>query len=63
MGAGGAGQPTEEHIEGVRVPCWDARRRVWQAIELLERERRMGSPRPKQTTDHKEHKREAATGR
>ena len=29
-----------EHIEGVRVPCWDAKRRVWKAIELLKRERR-----------------------
>ena len=23
-----------EQIEGVRVPCWDAKRRVWQAIEI-----------------------------
>ena len=58
MGAGGANQPTEEHIEGVRIPCWDAKRRVWQAIELLER--RTVPPQTKQTTDHK---REAATGR
>lgn len=63
MGAGGAGEPTEERIEGVRVPCWDARRRVWQAIELLEQERRTGSLRPKQTIDHTQHKRRTATGR
>ena len=63
MGAAGEGGSTEERIEGVRIPCWDARRRVWQAIELLERERRTVSPQPKQTTDRKEHKREAATGR
>ena len=39
--AGGDSEP-QEQIEGVRVPCWDcwdAKRRVWQAIELLERER------------------------
>jgi hypothetical protein len=34
----GVGGP-RERIEGVRVPCWDAKRRVWKAIELLERER------------------------
>jgi len=27
-----------ERIEGVRVPCRDGLRRVWQALELLERE-------------------------
>lgn len=27
-----------ERIEGVRVPCRDAKRRVWQAMDLLERE-------------------------
>ena len=31
---------TEEQDEcvGVRVPCWDAKRRVWQAIDLVRRE-------------------------
>jgi hypothetical protein len=29
----------EEEIEGVRVPCRDAKRRVWQAIDLLKQER------------------------
>lgn len=27
-----------ERIEGVKVPCRDAKRRVWQAMDLLERE-------------------------
>ncbi len=27
-----------ERVEGVRVPCRDAKRRVWQAMDLLERE-------------------------
>jgi hypothetical protein len=30
-----ADQKTTLHIEGVRVPCRDANRRVWQAIDLL----------------------------
>lgn len=39
-----------ERIEGVRVPCRDAKRRVWQAMDLLERElsreRRIPQDRP-----------------
>ncbi len=34
-----------ERIEGVRVPCRDARRRVWQAMDLLERELERGQVR------------------
>lgn len=43
--AGGGDSELRDKIEGVRVPCWDAKRRVWQAIELLERERRIISGR------------------
>ncbi len=49
MGAAGEGEPTEELVEGVRVPCRDANRRVWQALELLEREWR-AAKRPSATT-------------
>jgi hypothetical protein len=37
-----------ERIEGVRVPCRDAKRRVWQAIDLLEREK-LRRPRSRST--------------
>ena len=29
---------------GVRVPCWDAKRRVWQALDLLRREQLRKQP-------------------
>ncbi|MDQ3928023.1 MAG: hypothetical protein M3328_02620 [Chloroflexota bacterium] len=29
-------------IVGERLPCWDAKRRVWQAIDLLSREQVSG---------------------
>ena len=29
-------------IVGERLPCWDAKRRVWQAIDLLSREQVTG---------------------
>jgi hypothetical protein len=32
------GEKRQEEIEGVRVPCRDAKRRVWQAIDLLKQE-------------------------
>ncbi len=59
-GAAGDDEPQRERIEGVRVPCWDAKRRVWRAIELLERERRtaLSSSKPTAGPDRKE-----ATGR
>ena len=44
--AGGDGE-SRERIEGVRIPCWDAKRRVWKAIELLEAEQRTASSRSK----------------
>jgi hypothetical protein len=45
---------------GVREPCWDAKRRVWQAIDLVRREqtgRRPGDtrrpvPQPESGTAH-----------
>ena len=27
-----------EECVGVRVPCWDAKRRVWQAIDVVRRD-------------------------
>jgi hypothetical protein len=32
------GAKSQEEIEGVRVPCREAKRRVWQAIDLLKQE-------------------------
>ena len=32
------GKSQEQEIEGVRVPCRDAKRKVWQAIDLLKQE-------------------------
>ena len=40
MGVAGDSEPTEGRVEGVRVPCRDANRRVWQALDLLEAQRR-----------------------
>ncbi len=31
----------ELEFVGEREPCWDAKRRVWQAIDLLGREQRL----------------------
>jgi hypothetical protein len=41
------GKSQAEEIEGVRVPCRDAKRRVWQAIDLLKQQHKThnGSPR------------------
>ncbi len=41
-------EPTEEPDEcvGVRETCWDAKRRVWQAIDLVRREQQRGPVRP-----------------
>ncbi len=33
-------QDQELEFVGEREPCWDAKRRVWQAIDLLGREQR-----------------------
>jgi hypothetical protein len=33
-------EPTSQEILFVRVPCRDANRRVWQAIEVLRRQHR-----------------------
>jgi hypothetical protein len=49
MGSTGDSEPQRERIEEVRVPRWDAKRRVWWAIELLERERRTPSRQPAPT--------------
>ncbi len=35
-----SGQDRDLEFVGEREPCWDAKRRVWQAIDLLGRERR-----------------------
>ena len=56
------GEP-RERIEGVRVSCWDAKRRVWKAIELLERERGTVPRRSAQESLAKKPGREASTGR
>ena len=61
-GAGGDGEPRRERIEGVRVPCWDAKRRVWKAIELLERESRTAGRTPPERSEVRT-KPEASTGR
>ncbi len=48
MYSGGEGGKSQEEIEGVRVPCRDAKRRVWRAIDLLKQEQKKthdGSPR------------------
>jgi hypothetical protein len=37
----------EQEIEGVRVPCRDAKRRVWQAIDLLKQEHKTHNGSPK----------------
>lgn len=59
----GDGEPQRERIEGVRVPCWDAKRRVWKAIELLERERRTTRRASSPTRSEAETKPEASTAR
>ncbi len=39
-------QQDGEEIEGVSVPCRDAKRRVWQAMDLLVREHKINKTTP-----------------
>lgn len=39
MKASGSAEKEAQQLVGERVPCWDAKRRVWDAIDLLRKQR------------------------